>query len=180
MSIKDMWRSSSESANSRVVNQSAGPNAHGGLGRSWGRGLSRRQLIRTAAGTAGAGVVLGSGLWTPARADDDNTRPCGVPLPQVHITRPAGPANHFYFPGPIDGSLAPTDGTGTHPEGRDPSTITNFAGVVGEVDLTFSGTATDTDTGAKAGYSFHTDTRFMRGEFIGSDQRRHEGAFAFI
>ncbi len=127
-----------------------------------------------------AGGVLGAGLWTPARADDDNTRPCAVPLPQVHTTAgPFGPL-HFYFPGPIDGSVAATDGTGAHPEGRDPSTITNFAGFVGQVDLTFSGTATDTKTGAKSPYTFHTDTRFMKGEFIGSDQRPHTGAFAFI
>ena len=51
---------------------------------------------------------------------------------------------------------------------------------VGQVDLTFSGTGTDTKTGAKAAYSFHTDTRFMKGDFIGSDERMHSGAFAFI
>jgi hypothetical protein len=143
------------------------------------RRISRRNLVHGTMGAAGA--VLGSGLWTPARADDDNEGRCGVPLPitYTHPT-PTGPPIHHYFPGPIDGSAAATDPTGTHPEGRDPSLITNFSGVVGEVDLTFSGTATDTDTGAKAGYSFHTDTRFMRGEFIGSDQQRHKGAFAFI
>jgi hypothetical protein len=69
---------------------------------------------------------------------------------------------------------------GTHPEGRDPSTITNFSGVVGQVDLTFSGTAMNTKTGAKANYTFHTDTRFMRGEFIASDEQLHRGSFAFI
>jgi hypothetical protein len=87
---------------------------------------------------------------------------------------------HFYFPGPIDGSASPTDGTGTHPEGRDPSTITNFSGFVGQADLDFSGTATDIRTGAKANYTFHTDTRFIKGEFIASDQHRHHGTFAFI
>jgi hypothetical protein len=128
-----------------------------------------------------AGAVLGSGLWTPARADDDNENRCAVPLPitYTHPTPTGGPIHH-YFPGPIDGSAAATDPFGTHPEGRDPSMITNFSGVVGEVDLTFSGTATDTNTGAKANYTFHTDTRFMRGDFIASDQKRHSGAFAFL
>jgi hypothetical protein len=51
---------------------------------------------------------------------------------------------------------------------------------VGQVDLTFSGTARDTKTGAKANYSFHTDTRFIKGDFIASDEQRHSGAFAFI
>jgi hypothetical protein len=69
---------------------------------------------------------------------------------------------------------------GAHPEGRDASLITNFSGVVGEVDLTFSGTGMDTKTGVKAAYSFHTDTRFMLGAFIASDEQLHRGAFAFI
>jgi hypothetical protein len=88
---------------------------------------------------------------------------------------------HHYFPGPIDGSLFPlTDPTGARPEGRDPSTITNFAGVVGQVDAVFSGTGMDTMTGQQASYSFHTDTRFIKGQFIGSDEQIHKGAFAFI
>ena len=143
------------------------------------RGISRRALLQR---TMGAGAVLGSGLWAPgvAVADDDQTKRCGVPLPQPHTTAgPFGPL-HFYFPGPIDGSLAPTDATGTHPEGRDPSTVTNFDGFVGQVDLNFSGTARDTRTGTEALYTFHTDSRFMIGDFIASDQQRHKGALAFL
>jgi len=148
------------------------------------KSLSRRNLIRGAAGTAaGAGLLLGSGLRLAARADDDDDEgreTCALALPQPHTTAgPFGPI-HFYFPGPIDGSAAATDGTGTHPEGRDPSTITNFEGFVGQVDLTFSGTGMDTKTGATAPYQFHTDTRFMKGTFIGSDERTRRGAFAFI
>ena len=145
------------------------------------RGMSRRNLVHGTMGAAGA--VLGTGLWTSARADDDEHKvsPCSQPLPIVHTTAgPFGPL-HFYFPGPIDGSAAPTtDGTGSHPEGRDPSTITNFSGTVGQADLTFGGMAIDTKTGAKAPYQFHTDMRFMKGQFIASDQQRHSGAFAFI
>lgn len=142
----------------------------------------RRGFLQTA-----AGAVLSSGLWTPARADDDKGDGegeggrCGQPLPIPYShPGPFGSTVHGYFPGPIDGSLFPTDGTGAHPEGRDPSTITNFAGVVGEVDAVFSGTGMDTVTGQKASYSFHTDTRFIKGQFIGSDERIHTGAFAFI
>ena|SRR2546429_1971715 len=169
----------------------------GSLFRYSQRGISRRNLIR---GVGAAGAVLSSGLWTPARAHndnhnkhghedhredhedhDENTTQCAFPLPIPHTTAgPFGPL-HFYFPGPIDGSAVPSlDSTGAHPEGRDPSTITNFEGFVGQVDLTFGGTAIDTGTGKKADYTFHTDTRFMRGEFIASDQRRYEGTFAFI
>ena len=146
------------------------------------RGLSRRNLVH---GTLAAGAVLGSGLWVPARADDgkdgEDGGGCGqpLPIPNTHPS-PTGSLVHDYFPGPITGVEAATDPFGTHPEGRDPSTITNFSGFVGQVDLTFSGTAMNTKTGAKANYTFHTDTRFMRGEFIASDERLHRGSFAFI
>lgn len=151
----------------------------GSMSRFLRRGISRRNLVH---GTMAAGATLSSGLWTPARADnDDGSGQCAQPLPITHTQPgPFGLQLHNYFPGPIDGSAAATDPLGTHPEGRDPSTITNFNGVVGQVDLTFSGAALDTRTGAKATYSFHTDTRFMSGEFIASDQQRHRGAFAFI
>ena len=148
--------------------------------------VSRRKLIRGAAGVAaGAGFVTGSGLWTPACADDvdEGQGLCGQPLP-IPFTHPTPPPGggpiHHYFPGPIDGSAAATDPTGTHPEGRDPSLITNFCGVVGEVDLKFGGTAMDTKTGATATYMFHTDTRFMVGDFLASDEQLRSGAFAFI
>ena len=131
------------------------------------------------------GAVLGSGLLSAARAadedDQDEQSLCGLPLPITYTFNPFGVPIHTYFAGPIDGSAFPlTDPLGTHPEGRDPSTITNFSGLVGEVDLVFSGTGTDTKSGAKANYSFHTDTRFITGEFIGADEQRHKGSFAFI
>ncbi len=152
------------------------------LSRFFRRGISRRNLFH---GTMAAGAGLGSGLWTAARAANDDEQGksslCGQPLPITHTQlNPFGVPIHTYFPGPIDGSAFPTDPLGTHPEGRDPSTITNFNGFVGQVDLVFSGTGTDTKTGAKAKYSFHTDTRFIKGEFIGADEQRHNGAFAFI
>src|SRR5262245_19425467 len=91
------------------------------------RVLSRRNLVH---GTMAAGAVLGSGVWTTASADDehDERSLCGQPLPITHTQpNPFGVPIHTYFPGPIDGSAFPlTDPLGTHPEGRDPSTITNF------------------------------------------------------
>ena len=149
---------------------------NGLLPKSYGRrGLTRRNVVH---GSLAAGAMLGSGLWTPARADDDNTARCAVALPIPHITTP--PGQHFYFPGPIDGSASPSDSSGTHPEGRDPSTITNFNGFVGQIEAFFGGIGTDLKTGAKQPYGFHTDTRFIKGEFIASDQKSHKGTFAFI
>ena len=144
------------------------------------RRLSRRNLVH---GTIAAGSVLGTGLWTPAHADDgdEGEDTCGqpLPIPYTHPT-PTGAPIHHYFPGPITGVAAATDPFGTHPEGRDPSLITNFRGLVAQVDATFSGTGMDTKTGAKAIYTFHTDTRFMIGDFVASDEELHSGAFAFI
>ena len=145
------------------------------------RGISRRNLIHR---TLTAGAILGSGARAASGANDDEEgrNRCGQPLPITHTQlNPLGVPIHSYFPGPIDGSAFPlTDALGSHPEGRDPSTITNFSGVVGQVDLVFGGTGTDTKTGAKATYSFHTDTRFIQGEFIGADEQKHSGTFAFI
>ena len=89
-------------------------------------------------------------------------------------------AIHGFFPGPADGSAVATDPEGVHPNGRDPSSIFNFDGVIGQADLNLTGTGTDTTTGHSAPYGFHTDMRFMAGRFVGTDGHVHKGAFAFI
>ncbi len=133
--------------------------------RIWERALSRRRLFQTAAGAAGA--LLLPDLWRPALAN-----PGGMPNPIPHVTPgPFGPL-HFFFPGPVEGVNANT--------GHDPSVITDFNGFIGEADLFLTGTGTDTTTGVSAPYKFHTDSRFMLGEFVGTDGKKHRGAFAFI
>ncbi len=145
----------------------------------WPNTLSRRQLFT---GAGGLGLVLGSGLWVAANADEGDREAgvagCVSALPIPHISSP--PGAHFFFAGPVTGVAFPTDPTGAHPGGRDPSTITHFKDFIGQVDLNFSGTGTDTKTGATGTFNFHTDTRFMKGKFIGSDEQEHHGAFAFI
>jgi len=161
----------------------AGPDASSGR-------VSRRRFFGASAGAAGA--VLGSGLWTAARGDgrrdeddDDEERgqscPQPDPIPHIFIPPPAPCARaHFFFPGNVEGDAAPTDPSGLHPGGRDPSTIFNFDGVLGVADLDLTGTGTDTTTGASAPYKFHTDMRFFKGKFVATDGRVHHGAFAFI
>src|SRR5437588_6301340 len=150
--------------------------------------VSRRRFVGITAGAAGG--VLGAGLWTPARGerdDDDEKRAAGRPCPEQnpipHLNQAVIGIGgfRFFFPGPIDGSPAATD-----PEpppqkaGRDPSTIFDFDGVVGQADLNLTGTGTDTTAGVSAQYGFHTDMRFMMGKFVGTDGHLHRGAFAFI
>lgn len=143
--------------------------------------FSRRKLIGRVAAPAAAGVVLGSSFSKSLLADeDDGRRPSQqvLPLPIAYIN--PGPHQHFFFAGPVEGTAVPTDATGEHPDGRDPSTITNFNGLIGQADTNFSGTGTDLVTGAQSPYDFHADIRFMQGSFIGSDERRHRGTFGFI
>ena len=142
--------------------------------------LSRRSLIRGAAGTAaGAGLLLGSGLHTSALGDDDegeHNKCKAVPRPIPHISTP--PGAHFFFPGPVEG--APASDPHFPNAGYDPSIITDFSGVIGQADLNLSGTGTDLSTGARATYDFHTDMRFMEGVFVGLDNERHRGSIGFI
>jgi hypothetical protein len=140
--------------------------------------ISRRNLIRGAAGTAaGAGLLLGSGLRSSVLADDEGEgernkcKPVARPVP--HITAP--PGAHFFFPGPVDASPVTSPNTG-----HDPSIITDFSGVIANADLIFSGTGTDLNSGASAKYDFHADMRFMNGIFVGLDNEQHRGAIGFI
>jgi hypothetical protein len=168
----------------------AGPDASPGL-------VSRRRFFGASAGAAGA--VLGSGLWTPAhgdhsRDDDDDEEdgkagakcPDPNPIPHTTLLGPPGVpipcpiAPHFFFPGNVEGLAAPTDPTGPQPGGRDPSVIFDFDGVIGEADVSLTGTGTDTTTGHSAPYSFDADMRFMAGRLVATDGAAHKGAFVFI
>jgi hypothetical protein len=134
--------------------------------------ISRRRFIGTA-----AGAILVAGLPLPTWAAGSGPgNP--IPIPHVFTGTPFG-SFHFFFPGPVEGTATPIDPTGVHP-GRDPSTIFDFNGFIGQADLDLSGVGTDTTTGATAPYTFHTDMRFMKGEFVGTDGQNHRGAFAFI
>ena len=140
--------------------------------------LSRRNLIRGAAGTAaGAGLVLGSGLRLPAFAQEAAQESCpDLPRPIPHISSP--PGAHFFFPGPVNG--APSTDPHFPNAGFDPSTITDFNGMIANADLFFTGTGTKLDTGESATYGFHTDWRLMTGVFIGVDGLQHNGTLSFI
>jgi len=138
------------------------------------RGMSRREVLG-AAGAAGAILVAGVPKVVLGAKPGS-----GIPNPLTHVNPPPGPPVHFFFPGPVDGSVFPTD---PHPfpfPGRDPSTIYDFNGFIGQADLNLSGTGTDLTTLATAPYTFHTDMRFMKGVFIDTTGQTRRGAFAFI
>jgi hypothetical protein len=105
---------------------------------------------------------------------------CDFPVPIPHLSTPFGTTIHHFFPGPVEGTVTPTDPTGAHPDGRDPSEIFNFEGLIGQADLNLTGTGTDLATGATGRYQFHTDMRFMKGTFVGTDGIARQRTFVFV
>jgi hypothetical protein len=123
-------------------------------------GFGRRDFIRGAAGAGGAAV--GAGLLTAPTASAD-------PGPHRHLSTaaarhipggfqltPGGELFHVFLPG-----------TG------EPSTITDFKGVVGATIIDGRG------TGANSAHAFEVDIRFMDGTFIGLNGKRSVGTFGF-
>lgn len=159
---------------------------------AWSR-ITRRAFVG-GAGVAGAGLALGPALSLPVLANDEgggadpNSRifsisvsPNEIEHVNAVLTAAFSNKGHFFFPGPVEGGPSEADPEGTHPNGRDPSVIYDFKGWIGGADLTnIKGMGTDLNSGVSKPYTFHTDTRFMSGEFIGSDGRTHRGTFAFI
>ncbi len=123
--------------------------------------LSRRQFMRTAAGATG--VVLASGLWMPGRALADSAAPKPIP----GGIQPFGPGTEVFHVFPI----AP---------GVELSTITDFHGSIGGAEIQGTGTGTNTGTGTTSSLLFDVDMRFIQGVYIGMDEVKHSGTFAFV
>jgi hypothetical protein len=136
--------------------------------------LTRRNLIRGAAGTA-----LGAGLLRPklACADDDDgdseRAECVGPNPIPGGVTGLKPFGIFIHHNPLNPTKALADIS-------DPSQITDFDGFVGLTHIRGGGTGTDTETGVTTRLAFQADMGFSRGKFIGTDGRQHKGAFAFV
>jgi hypothetical protein len=120
------------------------------------RAMSRRGLFGAAAGAAGA-VVAGSVL-KPGTAWAGNADPKPIP----GGIGAGGVGYHVYLPG----------------EGAEPSTITDFNGVVGIMDVT--GTGMGRQGGVPAPFPFEVDIRFMQGRYVAEDGKLRRGTFAFI
>ncbi len=127
--------------------------------------ISRRQFARTA-GTAVAGVAIGSRLWRPGTAEAKGTF---TPVPIPGGTPALGGAFHVFGPAAFD------------PIDAEPATITNMNGFSGLAYLSGMVTQTNTKTGEQQRYPFvDSDMRFMKGVFRGADRQVHEATFAFV
>jgi hypothetical protein len=134
---------------------------HLGHAHFWERALSRRQFIGATAAAGGAAVT--AGLWLPTLAEAANVAP--RPIPGGTFLPPFNQSFHFFFPtGPFPETVENKLG--------DQSTITDFRGSVGVADV---GQNTGSD-----GLLWKADVRFMKGTYVGVDDHRHSGAFAFV
>lgn len=109
-----------------------------------------------------AGIVATSKLWFPiiARADDDDEA-LVAPRPIPQTVAPGAPF-HVVLPAP----------------GTEPATITDFQGRIGLADL--GGTGVGFSSGQTETLLHAADVRFMKGKYIGVDNRRHEAAVVFV
>jgi hypothetical protein len=135
----------------------------------WER-LSRRQLFGRTMGVATI-AAAGSSLSWPAVAGADRA---AAPRPIPGGTTVDGLGKfHFYFPTFPNGAGSKDTVRGGN---GDPSTITDFNGFLGVGE--WAG-GTGEDQNGKTLF-WAADARFMDGEYIGLDGRRHEAAFAFL
>jgi hypothetical protein len=134
--------------------QAVATHPYAGHDHFWARAMSRRRFLGTSA--AAAGAVATSALWFPALADASGRDPR-----------------------PIPGAFADSYHTFLGP-GVEPSTIFNYRGTTGVAAVRGTGTGWNTETGERTSLLFDSDNRFMRGQYIGMDGRRHEGTFGFI
>ena len=143
---------------------------HVGHDHFWERALSRRQVLVGTAGLVGAAIAtpLGTGI---ARAAAPGP---GQPNPIPGGTQ-IGPFGFFHFNFPTTSN--PVGATSVVENGlADPSTITDFNGFIGLGDF---GRGTGKDQSNTTLY-WAADVRFMDGEYIGTDGRHRQGAFAFV
>jgi hypothetical protein len=131
--------------------------------------MPRRQFITTAVKTFG--VVLGSGMigseiWRP--------RPLLAGDPTVVAPKPIPGGFRYFGPGSeLFHGFSPGCGL-------EPSSITDFNGLVGVAHIQGNGTQTDTSTGKDTTLFFDADMRFMQGHYIGVDGKRHKSCFCFL
>lgn len=121
--------------------------------------FSRRQVLSAAAGTTGlvaASQVLGA---SPALAGQA-ARPRPIP-------------GGFQVGGTTFHVLGPASG-------EEPSTITDFTGVVAITELAGTVTRTNTRTGRAERLPFAADMRGIAGNFVATDGKVHRGVFGFV
>ena len=142
---------------------------------SWERlerkSVSRRNLIRGAAGTA-----LGTTLLAPNSAyagDDDDEKVCRGPR-----LKPIPGGGAPFKPFGIIVHHNPLNPATPLASISDPSQITDFDGFVGLTHI--QGGGTGTTSGVDTTLAYRADMGFAKGKFIGIDGQPHRGTFVFV
>src|SRR4029079_12171029 len=131
--------------------------------------LSRRGLLKGAAGAALAGAAVGSGLFDPLGVQ-------AAGPPGIGLVEPI-PATLEFFPGVFRHVQAPPF-TGLD---SDPGTVYNFEGAAGLAYISGEADRTNPKTCETPALPFlFSDMRFQQGVFIGRDGRTREATFAFV
>jgi hypothetical protein len=131
--------------------------------------LSRRRLLKGAAGAALAGTAVGSGLFDSLKAQ--------AAAPGIGLAEPI-PASVEFFPGAFGHVQAPPFLVGPD---SDPSTVYNFEGATGIAFISGSVDRTHRRTGETETLPFiFNDMRFMKGVFRGRDGHVRDGCFALV
>ena len=135
---------------------------------------SRRRFVASAAGVAGAAIAAPA--WVPAvaeahgRGDRKRHRCIGRPIPGgIQPLLPADSTVFHVFP----------PGHGVDGKPFEPSTVTDFAGLVALVVARGTGSETNKRTGLSRRLFWEADLRFMDGH-ICDDDRCGACTFAFI
>jgi hypothetical protein len=134
-----------------------GPEGYVGHPHFWERAITRRRFIGTTALVSGAAMT--APLWNSVVAKAA-VRVEPKPIPQVFDGSPF----HFQFLTNI----------------TEPSSITDFKGIVGGADLLGTGWGTNTKTGEKKFMWTAIDNRFMQGKYVGVDGETHQATFGFV
>jgi hypothetical protein len=134
------------------------PEGYRGHPHFWERAINRRQFMGATALAGGA--VLSAPLWSPLVAQAA-TRVDPKPIPQT-----IAPGAPFHLE--LLGAKS------------EPSTITDFRGIVGGADLLGRGFVTEDESGKEAHLWTAIDNRFMQGTYVGVDGIRHRGTLAFV
>ncbi|MGQ0568116.1 MAG: hypothetical protein ACT4P5_01095 [Armatimonadota bacterium] len=127
----------------------------------WQHPMSRRYLLRFAVGASGAMMLSRFHLPLPAHAAPmrgPKPIPGGISVPFAKGTF------HVFLPQP----------------GNEPSTITDFDGVIALSVVRGMCTKTRGRGGAPVRLVYETDMRFMKGKYVGADGQTATGTFGFV
>lgn len=143
----------------------------------WERALSRRRLLATAAaGTLG--LVVGSDLRLPKLVEGAESPVLPKPIPGGLTGAQFAAFLGLTLTDTAKKELFHTFGPLAAP-GNDPITITDFRGLIAAAEIQGTGKGSDAG-GAPFTVFFDNDMRFMRGQYIGVDGKRHHGTIGFF